>query len=116
MKNLEMQTIEANSAKLNMLKEKKQLERSINQLKEEVKMKDSEIDKMSLNYEAQFKDISNRFSEEFDEINEKMARVKQELEKYREYKIKYEFMEKDHKGQSINPFWVKKLFQKINTY
>ena len=55
-------------------------------------MKDNALNKK---YELQFKDASNRFTEEFDDLNSKIDFLKDEVERYREYKLKFEFIEKD---------------------
>jgi ElaB/YqjD/DUF883 family membrane-anchored ribosome-binding protein len=113
MKNLEMQTIEANSGKLVILKEKKILENFNSQLKEELQKKDEALGEMKRRFEEQFKEASARFNEEYEEVYDQMNAVKTELEKYREYKIKFEFIEKDYKGTRFM-FYAILLFNEFN--
>ena len=101
LKDLEMKTIEADTEKLSILKEKKILEKNISKLKQEIEFKDEQISDLNKKYEVQFKDASNRFSEEFNDLNLKIEFLKEEVEKYREYKIKFEFIEKDYKGNNM---------------
>jgi hypothetical protein len=108
MKNLEIKTIEADTAKLSILKDKKMLESTVKQLKQDLEVKDEEIQLMKQNFDKKFKDSSKRFEMEFDELHKKIKNLKEELESQRHYKIKYEFIEKDHKGKLANPkeFWT----------
>lgn len=99
-KGLQIKTIEADTAKLSLLKQKSVLDQKVKELRQELERREAEARQTQKQARQQLDEAARRFEAEFEDLHSRIERVRDELEKHRQYKIKFEFVEKDHKGSA----------------
>lgn len=101
LKELELKAIESETAKNEAQQRLRQLEGKIREYKEQLGEVNDVLGEVRKKAQRQLEGAMKRFREEFDGVEKKNRVLKEQVEKAREYRLKYDFINKDYQGKNI---------------
>ena len=105
LKELEIKAIESDTAKHEAQQRMKGLEGQLKQYKQQLGHVSGVLGEVRKKAQRQVEKAMERFKEEFEGVNRKNRSLKEQVQKAREYQLKYDFINKDYQGKVFS-FYV----------